>query len=87
MTTTSIRKTSKTPQLRVADPLDPVPARHLEPWVSKKQLAAHLGRSTRWVELAQRDRGLPYLKEGQHGTCWYRISLVEGWMHGLAAAA
>jgi hypothetical protein len=30
-----------------------------EPWLSKKQLAAHLGYSTRWVELRVKD-GMPH---------------------------
>jgi hypothetical protein len=39
--------------------LVPFPRRPgFEPWLTKKQLAAHYGYSTRWVELRMRD-GLP----------------------------
>lgn len=60
--------------------LDPTFNPRPEPWVGKRQVGVHLGRSTRWIEIAQRDRGLPFTKEGKHGTCWYRISAVEAWM-------
>jgi hypothetical protein len=49
-----------------------------EPWVSKKQLARHLGYSTRWIELRQRE-GLPHQRHW-NGHCRYRISEVEAWL-------
>lgn len=48
-----------------------------EPWVTKRQLAAHLRVTPRWVELHQHD-GLPYLPMGRMNR--YRISDVEAWL-------
>jgi excisionase family DNA binding protein len=48
-----------------------------EPWLSKQQLAAHLGYSTRWVELRVRE-GLPSRKMG--GRRRFRLSAVEDWL-------
>ena len=50
-----------------------------EPWLSKKQVAAHLGFSTRWVELRIRD-GLPSKLIG--GQRRFRLSEVEAWIEG-----
>ncbi len=56
----------------------PLPRRALwEPWVSKQQLAAHLGYSTRWVELRVRE-GLPSRKIG--GRRKFHLSAVEAWL-------
>lgn len=52
--------------------------RGIEPWVTKKALARHLGYSTRWIELRQRD-GLPHRRH-RNGHCRYRISEVEAWL-------
>ena len=52
------------------------PGRH-EPWVSKAQVAAYLGRSTRWVELKGRE-GMPSRMIG--GRRAYRLSEVEAWL-------
>ena len=60
----------------------PFPARTgFEPWVTKKQLARHLGVSTRWIELRQRE-GLP--SELLAGRRRYRISHVEAWLKEAA---
>lgn len=32
-------------------------------WFDKKELAAYLGRSERWIEMRMRDSGLPYDKD------------------------
>lgn len=48
-----------------------------DPWVTKRQLAAYLGYSTRWIELRARD-GLPSRMMGSRRR--YRISEVERWM-------
>jgi hypothetical protein len=48
-----------------------------EPWLSKRQIAAHYGRSTRWIELRVRE-GLPSRMIG--GRRAFRLSEVEGWM-------
>jgi hypothetical protein len=48
-----------------------------EPWVTKRQLAAHLQVTPRWIEL-QHPRGLPHLRRG--GIVRYRISVVESWL-------
>ena len=47
-----------------------------EPWVSKAQLAAYLGRSTRWIELMAR-QGFPSQMIG--GRRAYRLSEVDAW--------
>lgn len=50
-----------------------------EPWVSKRQVADYLGRSTRWVELRVRE-GLPSKMIG--GRRGFRLSEVEAWIDG-----
>lgn len=50
-----------------------------EPWVSKRAVARHYGRSTRWIELRMRD-GLPSRMLG--GRRAFRLSEVEAWMAG-----
>jgi hypothetical protein len=49
-----------------------------EPWLSKKQLAAHLGYSTRWVELRVKD-GMPHQRWGGH--LRFQVSEVEPWLN------
>jgi hypothetical protein len=48
-----------------------------EPWVSKRQLAGILGKSTRYIELRMVD-GLPSRLLG--GQRQYRLSDVESWL-------
>ena len=50
---------------------------HVEPWLTKRQLAVHLGFSTRWVELRLRE-GMPSRLMG--GCRRFRLSEVEGWV-------
>jgi hypothetical protein len=50
-----------------------------EPWLSKRQIADHFGRSTRWVELRVR-KGLPSKMIG--GRRSFRLSEVEAWFDG-----
>ncbi len=50
---------------------------HLEGWVTKRQLAAHLQVTPRWIEL-QYPHGLPYIR--REGIVRYRISEVERWL-------
>ena len=52
-----------------------------EPWVTKKHVAAHLGFSTRWVELRVRE-GMPSRLVGGHRR--FRLSVVEAWIAGRA---
>ena len=48
--------------------------------VTKKQLAAHLGRSERWVELRVRD-GMPVEQAtDRYGRRRYDLRLVEEWL-------
>ena len=47
-----------------------------EPWLSKRQIAAHFGFSTRWVEL--RVRGMPSQMFGGHRR--FRASECEAWL-------
>jgi hypothetical protein len=49
-----------------------------EPWVTKQQLADHLGVTRRWIE-TQQPLDLPHLHTG--GMNRYRISDVESWLH------
>lgn len=58
-------------------PFRPVRGRLL----TKKQLAAELGRSTRWIELRMRDDGLPVeprAKPGEHAR--FDLAKVRAWM-------
>lgn len=48
-----------------------------EPWISKRAVAQHYGRSTRWIELQMRE-GLPSRMLG--GRRAFRLSEVEAWM-------
>lgn len=48
--------------------------------LTKKQLAAELGRSERWIELRQRD-GLPVADTDRFGRRRYRLSDVQAWLH------
>jgi hypothetical protein len=50
---------------------------HTEPWLNKRQIANHYGRSIRWVELRQRE-GLPSRMIG--GRCGFRLSAVNRWL-------
>jgi len=51
----------------------------MEPWLSKREIAAHFGRSTRWVELRMRE-GLPSKMIG--GRRGFHLSDVEAWIDG-----
>lgn len=55
----------------------PFPRRRgFEPWLTKKQVAAHYGYSTRWVELRVRD-GMPSHPRG--GQRRFVLSEIEDW--------
>ncbi len=54
-----------------------------EPWVTKKQLANHLGYSVRWVEL-QVTKGMPCAPFP--GPMRFKISQAEGWLAQQAVA-
>jgi hypothetical protein len=57
----------------------PFPRRGFEPWLSKRQVAAHYGYSTRWVELRMRE-GMPsHVRGGQRR---FLLSEVETWFEG-----
>jgi hypothetical protein len=49
--------------------------------LSKRELARAIGRSPRWVELMQRDCGLPVTRDAQTGHCVYALERVQDWMH------
>jgi excisionase family DNA binding protein len=49
----------------------------VEPWLSKRQLAQHLGFSGRWVELRVK-AGMPHKRFG--GRLRFRASEVEAWL-------
>jgi phage terminase Nu1 subunit (DNA packaging protein) len=57
-----------------------LPSRGARVLMSKPQLAAHLGRSTRWVELKMRE-GMPVLDgTGRYGGRRYDLHAVEAWL-------
>jgi len=54
-----------------------------EPWLSKKQIAAHFGFSTRWVEMRVRE-GMPSQMIGGHRK--FRVIECEQWLLERGAA-
>jgi excisionase family DNA binding protein len=62
-----------------------VPTGGSEPWLNKRQVAAHLGVSTRWVEMRAADSGLPFHRVG--GLNLYRTADVDGWLDRFQAAS
>ena len=52
--------------------------------LTKKELAAELGRSERWIELKQRD-GLPVASTDRFGRRRYRLADVHNWLHAAAS--
>lgn len=57
-----------------------VDARHLfagNAKMSKKQAAAYLERTPRWVELRMRDAGLPFWREGHR--VWFSREQLDAW--------
>jgi hypothetical protein len=65
------------PSLVPAGSLDTRESLSREGWVTKRQLAAHLQVTPRWIEL-QSPPGLPYVR--RDGIVRYRISEVERWL-------
>jgi hypothetical protein len=65
-----------------ASAVEPVDGSVREPWVTKRELAAHLHVALRWIE-AQHHHGLPHARRG--GVLRYRISEVETWLRGEPA--
>lgn len=59
------------------------PQRGWEPWVTKQQLANHLGYTTRWVEYRITE-GLPF--EQFCSRKRFRITEVEQWLRERSAA-
>lgn len=54
-----------------------------EPWLSKQQIAQHLGFSVRWVELRVAE-GMPSTRMG--GRLRFQISAVEDWLEQRRAS-
>ncbi|MHB1950222.1 MAG: hypothetical protein ACYCQK_01955 [Acidiferrobacteraceae bacterium] len=52
--------------------------------LTKRELAAEIGRSERWIELRQRD-GLPVRSTDRHGRRLYSLRDVQVWMHDESA--
>lgn len=49
--------------------------------VSKRQLAAHIGRSTRWIEMKTATEGLPSIApSGHYSQRRYDLAAVEAWI-------
>lgn len=74
---------AKEPALVPAGSLDAQRPDGREGWVTKRQLAAHLQVTPRWIEL-QYPHGLPYLR--REGIVRYRISEVEEWLRSVQQA-
>lgn len=55
-----------------------------EPWVTKTQLAAHLNRSTKWIE-RHHHKGLPSEQSTPGGHRRYQIPQVEAWLRSRSA--
>lgn len=62
----------------------PFRPRH-EPWQTKAQLARHLGRSERWIELRIRDADLPVHKFMDRSVRFH-FSEVDDWLKGREVA-
>jgi hypothetical protein len=56
-----------------------------EPWLTKRQIAQHYGRSTRWVELRMKE-GMPHRKDRDTPNSWvmFRLTEVDAWLAGRA---
>jgi predicted DNA-binding transcriptional regulator AlpA len=64
----------------------PFPDRGYEPFVGKQQVARHLGRSRRWVEIAMKDHGLPsHPPAPGSNRRRFRLSEIDAWSNGRAA--
>jgi hypothetical protein len=50
-----------------------------EPWLKKKQIAEHYGRSTRWVE-RQMHEGMPHRKSSPAAWPMFRLSECDAWL-------
>ena len=55
-----------------------------EPTLSKRQLANHLNRTERWVEI-QTAKGMPAEWDRTGTRRRYRLPLVESWLHREAS--
>lgn len=56
-------------------------AQGVEAWLSKQQIAQHLGFSTRWVEYRVTE-GMPCMVMG--GVLRFRVTEVHAWLQGRA---
>lgn len=56
------------------------PNRGHSPLLTKRQLANHLQRSTRWVELMVRDEGMPAEWDRHRRERRYDLQAVETWL-------
>lgn len=48
-----------------------------EPWLTKRQLSAHLHMSVRWIEMQVR-KGMPVARFGSRPR--FRVTAVEAWL-------
>lgn len=61
------------------------PRRDYSPRLTKRQLAQHLCRSTRWIELMVRDHGMPAEWDVHHRERRFDLVAVETWLGDRAA--
>lgn len=59
--------------------------RHGEPWLTKQEIARHVGFSARWVELRVKHDGMPHLRIG--GRLRFQKGPVDAWMIEYGKAA
>jgi predicted DNA-binding transcriptional regulator AlpA len=56
-----------------------------EPWVDKRKVAEHLGRSVRWVEMRMSE-GLPHVKDQHSRLVSFKLSQVDTWLQSRRAS-
>lgn len=61
------------------------PRKDFAPRLTKRQLAHHLNRTTRWVELMVRDQGLPAEWDVHRRERRFDLVAVETWLEERAA--
>lgn len=60
-------------------------ARDNEPWVNKRRIALHFGKSTRTIETWVKTRGMPHRKPFANGHVSFRISECDRWFERLGS--
>lgn len=61
-------------------------ARASEPWVGKREIARHFGKSERTIENWVRDRGMPSVQRFPNSHRMFRVSECDEWFEGGRAS-